>query len=42
MEDLRRYFPVGYTPQEMQRTILRLLENERQRRQRYRDDGMER
>ena len=42
MEDLRRYFPAGYTPQEMQRTILRLLENERQRRQRYRDDGMER
>ena len=42
MEDLRRYFPDGYTPQEMQRTILRLLENERQRRQRYRDDGMER
>ena len=42
MEDLRRYFPAGYTPQEMQRTILRLLENERQRRQRCRDDGMER
>ena len=42
MEDLRRYFPAGYTPQEMQRTILRLLEDERQRRQRYRDDGMER
>ena len=42
MEDLRRYFPAGYTPQEIQRTILRLLENERQRRQRYRDDGMER
>lgn len=42
MEDLRRYFPDGYTPQEMQRTILRLLENERQRRQRCRDDGMER
>ena len=42
MDDLRRYFPAGYTPQEMQRTILRLLENERQRRQRCRDDGMER
>ena len=39
MKDLRRFFPADYTPQEMQRTILQLLENERQRQQRCRNDA---
>ena len=38
MKDLRRFFPADYTPQEIQRTILQLLENERQRQQRCRND----
>jgi len=42
MEDLRRFFPAGYTPQDMQRRILQLLENERQRQQRCKNDEMER
>ena len=39
MKDLRRFFPADYTPQEMQRTILQLLENERQRQQRCRNEA---
>ena len=39
MKDLRRFFPADYTPQEIQRTILQLLENERQRQQRCRNDA---
>jgi len=42
MEDLRRFFPANYTPQDMQRRILQLLENERQRQQRCKNDEMER
>ena len=39
MKDLRKFFPADYTPQDMQRTILQLLENERQRQQRCRNDA---
>ena len=39
MKDLRRFFPADYTPQEIQRTILQLLEDERQRQQRCRSDA---
>ena len=35
--DLRKYFPENYTAREMQNTILRLLEQERQRQHRSRD-----
>ena len=35
--DLRKYFPENYTAREMQNTILRLLEQERQRQHRNRD-----
>ena len=39
MKDLRKFFPADYTPQEIQRTILQLLEDERQRQQRCRNDA---
>lgn len=38
-EDLRRFFPKGYTTHDMQKAILQIVEADYRRRQRNRDDG---
>lgn len=37
VEDIRRYFPKSYTTQDIQKTIMRLIEKEYERKQRQRD-----
>ena len=37
MDDIRRYFPKSYTTQDIQKTIMRLIEKEYERKQRNRD-----
>lgn len=37
MDDIRRYFPKSYTTQDIQKTIMRLIEKEYERKQRQRD-----
>ncbi|MDD4492940.1 MAG: ParB/RepB/Spo0J family partition protein [Eubacteriales bacterium] len=38
-EDLRRFFPKSYTTQDMEKSILQIIEADYRRRQRNRDDG---